>query len=220
MAIAIVTLTGCEGSEMYSVNEPGWAADKIDSIRNAKSGDTGPLYTFGQKDFSSGWWQDFSRYYVIPEGQKWEATFDLFIDGNATNTYKNFAMIICSDAERGGSGYKEYGAIRYDNQPSGNSEWGDYIDRSLVESNLTFSTDTDPGVDKLGGTVTLTVDRTEGGLIVTMDNGTVRKTYTQTTPLANLNKDETNTNIRCFLVVEGSYIDFLSSNIEPYDENA
>ncbi len=220
VALGMITLTGCEGSEMYSVNQPGWAADKIDSIKNANSGNEGPLYTIGKTDFSSGWWQDFSRYYVIPEGATWEAIFDLYIDGNATNTYKNFALIICSDSERGGAGYKEYGAIRFDNQPSGNSEWGDYIDRSLVESTLTFSTDTDPGVDKLGGTVVLTVDRSEGGLVVTMDNGTVRKTYTQTAPMANLNRDETNTNIRCFLVVEGSYIDFLSSNIEPYDENA
>ena len=205
---------------MYSVNTPNWVADKIDSIKNAKSGEEGPLYTIGKTDFSSGWWQDFSRYYVIPEGQTWEAVFDLHIDANATNTYKNFALIITSDSERGGGGYKEYGAIRYDHQPSGNSEWGDHIDRNLVESNLTFSTDTDPGIGKLEGTVVLTVDRSEGGLIVTMDNGTVKKTYTQTTPLENLNNDKTNTNIRCFIVGEGSFIDFLSSNIEPYDENA
>lgn len=109
---------------MYSVNTPNWVADKIDSIKNAKSGEEGPLYTIGKTDFSSGWWQDFSRYYVIPEGQTWEAVFDLHIDANATNTYKNFALIITSDSERGGGGYKEYGAIRYDHQPSGNSGVG------------------------------------------------------------------------------------------------
>ena len=220
LAMGMVSLTSCEGSEMYSVNTPNWVADKIDSIKNAKSGEEGPLYTIGKTDFSSGWWQDFSRYYVIPEGQTWEAVFDLHIDANATNTYKNFALIITSDSERGGGGYKEYGAIRYDHQPSGNSEWGDHIDRNLVESNLTFSTATAPGIGTLEGTVVLTVDRSEGGLIVTMDNGTVKKTYTPTTPLENLNNDKTNTNIRCFIVVEGSFIDFLSSNIEPYDENA
>jgi hypothetical protein len=178
------------------------------------------LYTFGQTDFSSGWWAYFSKYYVIPEGEIWEATFNLHINPSATNTYKNFALIICSDAERGGRTYKEYGAIRYDNQPSGNSEWGDYIDRSLVESTLTFETDTDAGVDKLGGMVTLTVDRSNGGLIVTITNGVVTKTYTQTSPLKNLNADATNTNIRCFLVVEGSYIDFWTTNIDAFDENA
>ena len=218
--LGLMVLTSCEGGELYKVASPDWLSDKIDSIKNAKSGDESPLYTFGQTDYSSGWWADFSKYYVIPAGQVWKATFDLHINPSAPNTYKNFVLILCSDSERGGGGYKEYGAIRYDHQPSGNSEWGDYIDRSLVESNLTFNTDTDPGVDRLGGMVELTVDRSEGGLVVTMDNGKVKKTYTQTTPLANLNDDENNTNIRCFLVVEGSYIDFWSSNIEPYDENA
>ena len=75
--------------------------------------------------------------------------FELHINPNATNTYKNFALILCTDADRGGAGYIEYGAIRFDNQPSGNSEWGDHIDRSCVESTLTFATDTDAGVEKL-----------------------------------------------------------------------
>ena len=109
----------------------------------------------------------------------------------------------------------EYGAIRYDHQPTGNSEWGDYIDRSLVESTLTFQTDTDAGVDQLGGKVTLTIDRTGGGLFVKMTNGKVTKTYTQKSPLVNLNADPSNTTIRAFLVPEGSYINFLGSTIEP-----
>jgi len=218
--LGLIILTGCEGADLYTVNSPNWLNQKIDSIAEAKAGEVGPLYTFGQTDFSSGWWADFSKYYVIPEGEIWEATFNLHINPSATNTYKNFALIICNDAERGGRTYKEYGAIRYDNQPSGNSEWGDYIDRSLVESTLTFETDTDAGVDKLGGMVTLTVDRSNGGLIVTITNGVVTKTYTQTSPLENLNADATNTNIRCFLVVEGSYIDFWTTNIDAFDENA
>ena len=219
-ALGVLSLTSCEGGDLYSVDAPDWITSKADSIAAAKSGVEGPQYTFGQTDFSSGWWADFSRYYVIPAGATWEATFNLNINPSASNTYKNFALLITSDSERGGGGYKEYGAIRYDNQPSGNSEWGDYIDRSLVVSNLTFNTDTDAGIEKLGGMVNLTVDRSGGGLVVTMDNGTVKKTYTQTEPLENLNKDQSNTNIRCFMVVEGSYIEFWSSNIEAYDENA
>ena len=155
----------------------------------------------------------FSKYYQIPEGEKWIAQFNLNINPNATNTYKNFALIITNDADRGAN--KEYGAIRYDYQPSGNSEWGDYIDRSLATSTLEFATDTDSGVDQLGGKVTLTIDRSEGGLIVTMTNGKVTKTYTQKSPLVNLNDDQSNTTIRAFLVPEGSYINFLGSTIEP-----
>lgn len=223
MALGFLALTGCEGGEIYEVNAPDWVSEKVDSIANANKGTEEVLegmeedvYTIGNADFSSGWWVAFSKYYVVPDGEKWNGVFNLHINPSATNTYKNFALIICSDADRGAEDYKEYGAIRFDNQPSGNSEWGDYIDRSYVESTLTFETDTDAGVDKLGGKVTLTVDRTNAeAFTVTMTNGVVTKSYKQPYALENLNADPSNTNIRCFLVPEGSYIDFLQSNIEP-----
>lgn len=63
--------------------------------------------------------------------------------------------------------------------------------------------------------MTLTIDRTAGGLVVTITNGTVTKVYNQTSPLANLNEDQSNTTIRAFLVPEGSCINFLGSTIEP-----
>lgn len=223
-ALGLLSLTSCEGGDLFGINSPDWLTSRADSIAAARAANQGSdviegleedVYTIGATDYTTGWWAVFSKYYQIPEGQKWVAQFNLNINPNASNTYKNFAMIICNDEDRGAANYKEYGAIRYDNQPSGNSEWGDYIDRGLVESTLTFDTDTDTGVDKLGGKVTLTVDRTEGGLIVTMTNGTVTKTYTQKSPLANLNADASNTNIRCFLVPEGSFINFLGSTIEP-----
>ena len=221
-ALSVMALTSCEGGDLYNVSSPDWRQAKIDSIKAANQGGSEVIegmqedvYTVGATDYSSGWWAVFSKYYQVPDGEKWVAQFNLNINPAATNTYKNYAMIICNDEDRGAGNYKEYGAIRFDNQPSGNSEWGDYIDRSLVSSTLTFETDTDAGVDKLGGKVTLTVDRTSGGLIVTMTNGTVTKTYKQTSPLPNLNEDEANTNIRCFLVPEGSYINWLGSTIEP-----
>ena len=183
-ALALLVLTGCEGADLYGVTSPDWISEKIDSIENAKKGDVEVLegmeedvYTVGATDFSTGWWAQFSKYYVIPDGKKFHLQFNLNINPSATNTYKNFAMIITNDVDRGGEGYAEYGAIRYDNQPSGNSEWGDHIDRSCVESNLTFSTDTDAGVEKLGGKVTLTVDRSDpNAFSVKMDNGVVTKT--------------------------------------------
>ena len=219
-ALAVLTLTSCEGADLYNVNAPDWIKSKADSIANSKQPDIlegmmEDVYTVGATDYSQGWWSAWSKYYVIPEGQTWNAEFNLNINPSAPNTYKNYALIITNDVDRGGDGYQEYGAIRYDNQPSGNSEWGDYIDRSLVESNLTFDTDTDEGVQKLGGKVTLTIDRSEGGLVVKMTNGTVTKTYTQKSALVNLNADASNTNIRAFLVPEGSFINWLTTNIEP-----
>ena len=222
-ALGMLSLTGCEGGDLYNVDAPDWLADKIAEIAESKtpSGDDElegmeeDVYTIGATDYSTGWWAQFSKYYQIPAGEKWNAVFNLNINPAATNTYKNFALIICNDEDRGAANYKEYGAIRFDNQPSGNSEWGDYIDRSLVQSTLTFETDTDKGVDKLGGRVVLTIDRSQGGLIVNITNGTVTKTYTQTTELVNLNADASNETIRAFLVPEGSYISFQQSNIEP-----
>lgn len=219
-ALGVLTLTSCEGGDLFNVNAPDWLSGMGGSEEEEEGeeelvGMMEDVYTIGAEDYSTGWWAQFSKYYVIPEATKWNAQFILNINPSAPNTYKNYAMVISNDVDRGGDGYTEYGVIRYDNQPSGNSEWGDYIDRSLIESTLTFETDTDEGVQKLGGKVTLTVDRTEGGLIVKMTNGTVTKTYTQTSALANLNTDASNTNIRAFLVPEGSYINWLSTNIEP-----
>ena len=222
-AMALTAMTGCEGSDMFSVNSPDWLSEKIDSIEKANQsteevlvGMNEDVYTVGNTDFSSGFWTSFSKYYVVQDNQKWNAVFNLNINPSATNTYKNFALVITNDVDRGGTGYTEYGAIRFDNQPSGNSEWGDHIDRSCVQSNLTFETDKDKGVDKLGGKVTLTVDRSRvDTFMVKITNGTVTKTYIQPSKIANLNADESNTNIRCFLVPEGSFIDFQQSNIEP-----
>ena len=220
-ALGVMTLTSCEGSDLFKVNAPDWLSEMGGDEEEGGgdeedlSGQKEDVYTIGATDFSTGWWSTWSKYYVIPEATKWIAQFTLNINPSAPNTYKNFAMIICNDEDRGATNYKEYGAIRFDNQPSGNSEWGDYIDRGLIESNLTFETDTDEGVQKLGGKVTLTLDRTEGGMIVKMTNGTVTKTYKQTSALANLNADQSNTNIRVFLCPEGSYIDWISTNLEP-----
>lgn len=227
VALGLPALTGCEGGELFEVNAPDWISDKIQDIEDSENGNQEEIvlegmmedvYTIGNTDYSSAWWTAFSKYYVIPDGQKWNAVFNLKINPDAPNTYKNFVLVICADAERGGEGYKEYGAIRFDNQPSGNSEWGDYIDRSCIESTLTFETDTDEGIEKLGGKVTLVVDRTSPEAFnVIMTNGVVTKTYKQPTALVNLNADQTNTNIRCFLVAEGSYIDFLETNIVPIE---
>ena len=202
-ALGMLTMTSCEGGDLYSVDSPDWLQEVIDSINANKGSDDEELegmmedvYTIGATDFSTGWWAQFSKYYQINEGGVWHGLFNLNINPNASNTYKNFALILCNDEDRGAANYKEYGAIRFDNQPSGNSEWG-------------------PGVEKLGGRVVLTIDRSNGGLIVKISNGTVVKEYTQKTPLPNLNADASNTTIRAFLVPEGSYINFLATDMEP-----
>lgn len=226
VTFGLLALTGCTDGELYDVNAPDWISDKIQEIEDSKKqpeeevleGMMEDVYTIGNTDFTSGWWAAFSKYYVVPDGEKWNAVFNLHINPDDNMYYKNFALVITNDADRGGTGYTEYGAIRFDFAAALNSEWGDYIDRKYVSSTLIFNpeSDIDANVQKLGGKVTLTVDRTsESAFTVKMTNGEVTKTYEQPYKEENLNSDASNTNIRCFLVTEGSYIDFLQTNIVP-----
>lgn len=111
VALGMFALTGCEGGELFDVNAPDWISDKIQEIEDSKNdnqdeivleGMMEDVYTIGNTDYTSGWWAAFSKYYVIPDGQKWNAVFNLNINPSASNTYKNFALIICSDADRDG----------------------------------------------------------------------------------------------------------------------
>lgn len=226
VTFGLLALTGCTDGELYDVNAPDWISDKIQEIEDSKKqpeeevleGMMEDVYTIGNTDFTSGWWAAFSKYYVVPDGEKWNAVFNLHINPTDNMYYKNFALVITNDADRGGTGYTEYGAIRFDFAAALNSEWGDYIDRKYVSSTLIFNpeSDIDANVQKLGGKVTLTVDRTsENAFTVKITNGEVTKTYEQPYKEENLNTDASNTNIRCFLVTEGSYIDFLQTNIVP-----
>ena len=218
----MLTLTGCEGSELYSIGAPDWISDRVDSIRNAQQGgeeeelvgQMEDVYDIGKADFSAGFFT-LGKTYVVPAGQKWQARFNLTV--NPDNKYfKNFYIVL--NAINGETLGDEYGVIRYDNDPSKNSEWntvGTEIDRSLVGGNFNNSSgsdDVDPNVQKMNGRVTLTVDRTDGGLYIEMNNGTLKKTYTQTTPFPSTGA---NSDLACRIGVEGSLVSFISTNIEP-----
>ena len=114
-------MTSCEGGDLYKIDSPDWIAAKIDSIENSKTTDEEVLegmqedvYTIGKTDFTSGWWSAFSKYYVIPDNQKWNAVFNLNINPSDNTYYKNFALVITNDEDRGATNYAEYGAFRFD----------------------------------------------------------------------------------------------------------
>ena len=226
----LLILPSCEGGSLYNIDSPDWISEKIDSINRLKQG-TGEevlvgmkedVYSFGARDFSSGWWQQFSKYYVIPENAKWNAVFNLNLNPNDNTYYRNFALIIANDMDRSAAGYKEYGVIRFDATGDSlkfNSQWGDlYFKYSQSNQLLAPIDNKDENVQKLGGKVTLTVDRSrKDTFLIKLTNGVVTKTYTQPYKLVNHNTDTNNKNIRCFLCPEGSYIDFLQTNIVPVE---
>lgn len=228
-AFGLLALASCEGGDLYSVNAPDWISQKIDSIENSKKSNEEVLvgmqedvYTVGKSDYSSGWWSSFSKYYVVPDGQKWNAVLNLNLNSSDDTYYKNFAIVITNDVDRGGTGYQEYGAYRFDatgDSAKYNSQWGNRLYFKYTNSTQLLAPDAnnkDANVHKLGGKVTITVDRTSSTAFkIKITNGTVTKTYNQPFKLSNLNADASDTNIRCFLVPEGSYLDFLQSNIVP-----
>ena len=226
----LLILPSCEGGTLYNIDSPDWISEKIDSINKLKQGTDEEVligmkedvYSFGARDFSSGWWKQFSKYYVIPENAKWNAVFNLNLNPNDNTYYRNFALIIANDMDRSAAGYKEYGAIRFDATGDSlkfNSQWGDlYFKYSQSNQLLAPIDNKDENVQKLGGKVTLTVDRSrKDTFLIKMTNGVVTKTYTQPYKLVNHNTDTNNKNIRCFLCPEGSYIDFLQTNIVPVE---
>lgn len=229
VTLGLLALAGCEGGELYEVNAPDWVSDKIQEIEDSKKppeeeeleGMQEDVYTFGNTDYTSGFWSAFSKYYVIPDGEKWNAIINLHINPADNTYYKNFALIITNDVDRGGTGYTEYGAIRFDvtgSPETYNSQWGDHINFQYISGTLLLDPvdNMDPNLQSLGGKITLTVDRTSASAFtVKMVNSAATKTYAQPYKEENLNADTDNTNIRCFLVPEGSYIDFQQTNIVP-----
>lgn len=229
ITLGVMALPSCEGGELYNVNAPDWVSEKVDSIADSKKdpeeeileGMQEDVYSFGNTDYTSGFWTAFSKYYVVPDGQKWHGVFNLNINPADNTYYKNFAVVITNDVDRGGEGYAEYGAYRFDatnDSVNFNSQWGSHLFFKYTSSTLLLSPvdNLDEAVQKLGGKVTLTVDRTaESAFSIKIQNASATKTYNQPYKLPNLNADAGNTNIRCFLVPEGSYINFLLSNIVP-----
>ena len=210
----MLALTSCEGGDLYKMDAPDWIAEKVDSIKQANTpeelvGMMDDYYPIGETDFTASFWT-LGKTYVVPAGKKWNAEFTLTVNPD-NKYYKNF-YIVLNSADMG----TEYGVIRFDNDPSKNSEWGSHIDRSLVVANFgnaSGTDDIDPSVQNMNGKITLTVERQDGGIYINFTNGTLSKSYIQNTPFpdaATASQD-----ICCRIGVEGSFIQFLTTNIEP-----
>lgn len=225
-ALGLLLMTSCEGGDIYTVDAPGWLAEMSSEEEEPEPeeelvGQMEDVYNIGNAEFTAGFFT-LGKTYIVPAGAKWQAQFNLTVNPD-NKYYKNFYIVLnaCDETAADFLG-AEYGVIRYDNDPSKNSEWnttGTEIDRSLVGGNFTNSSptegenqDVDASVQKLNGKITLTVDRTDGGLFIKMTNGSMTKTYTQTKSFPSTGSDA---NICCRIGIEQSLVSFLSTNIEP-----
>lgn len=224
-ALGLMSLTSCEGGDLFSIDSPDWISSKADSIAAEKAKNQGgeevieglqeDVYNIGKEDLTSGFWT-LGKTYVVPAGQKWQAQFTLLV--NPDNVYYKNCYIVFNDYNPDTEDHlgTEYGVIRYDNDPTKNSEWGDGIDRSLVKANFENSSandaETDPSVQNFNGKVTITVDRTEGGVHYTIDNGTCTKEYIQPYDFTTTDPEG---RLCCRIGIEKALVSFIGSTIEP-----
>lgn len=94
-AMALTAMTGCEGSDMFSVNGPDWLSEKIDSIANSNKG-TAPTIsptTLGATDNSDTWWTSHLDADIKIESNKsYSTTFTNYTSG--ANNYNNYVVVL------------------------------------------------------------------------------------------------------------------------------
>lgn len=94
-AMGLTSLTGCEGSDMFSVNGPDWLSEKIDSIANSNKG-TAPTIsptTLGATDNSDAWWTSHLDADIKIESNKsYSTTFTNYTSG--ANNYNNYVVVL------------------------------------------------------------------------------------------------------------------------------
>ena len=94
-AMALTALTGCEGSDMFSVNGPDWLSEKIDSIANSNKGTVPTISptTLGATDNSDAWWTSHLDADIKIESNKsYSTTFTNYTSG--ANNYNNYVVVL------------------------------------------------------------------------------------------------------------------------------
>lgn len=116
-AMALTALTGCEGSDMFSVNGPDWLSEKIDSIANSNKGTVPTISptTLGATDNSDAWWTSHLDADVKIESNKsYSTTFTNYTSGG--NNWNNYVVVL-RKADK-----TEYAVMRSDDYC-----WGDAV---------------------------------------------------------------------------------------------
>lgn len=116
-AMGLTALTGCEGSDMFSVNGPDWLSEKIDSIANSNKGTVPTISptTLGATDNSDAWWTSHLDADVKIESNKsYSTTFTNYTSGG--NNWNNYVVVL-RKADK-----TEYAVMRSDDYC-----WGDAV---------------------------------------------------------------------------------------------
>lgn len=94
-ALAMTTLTGCEGSDIFGVDSPDWLSEKINDIANANKGEGAKISptTLGKTDCSSAWWDAHLDQDIKIESNKvYSTTFTNY--SSLANNYNNYVVVL------------------------------------------------------------------------------------------------------------------------------
>ena len=170
-AMGLTALTGCEGSDLFSVNGPDWISEKVDSIANANQGQAptiSPLI-LGAEDNSTGWWEaHLDQDIKVPSNKIYTVSFTNYTSG--ANNWNNYVVVLR------GADKTEYAVVRSDDYG-----WGDGY-AQCTHSN-TGSADWASWLAAMNGahvTVAVTNNGDDTADIVATVEGTDGKTYVQT----------------------------------------
>lgn len=109
-AMGLTALTGCEGSDLFSVNGPDWISEKADSIANANQGQAptiSPLVLGAEDNSDKFWASHLDQDIKVPSNKIYTVGFTNYSSG--ANNYNNYYVVL-----RSADKTKEYAVLRSD----------------------------------------------------------------------------------------------------------
>lgn len=175
-ALGLTALTGCEGSDLFSVNGPDWISEKADSIANANQGQAptiSPL-TLGAEDNSDAFWAShLDQDIKVPSNKIYTVGFTNY--SSCANNWNNYYVVL-----RSADKTKEYAVLRSDDYGWSTNYDNGYT--NCTHSN-TGSADWATWLTAMNGahvTVAVTNNGDNTADVVATVEGTDGKTYVQT----------------------------------------
>ena len=217
LAAAAAVSMGCSGLEPYSVDAPADLADKIAEYQAEKAANQSDDYTeitittaiAGAEDNTSGWWTEFSQYFIVPSGKKLYVEFENF--GSGANNWNNWNACVATPFERGADGYSEYFVLRSDWYGWGNADYnGAMIEFDYGGGDVNW----DEFREKMQGAyVTLSLDHARAGVAflevqsVATDGFVITEKYNQPVSATD--------DIELFLICDASHFNIKKAYLVP-----
>ena len=216
-AFTAAVSVGCTGLEPYTIDAPDDLAEKIAAYKAEKEAGKTDNYEeititvplVGAEDNSSGWWTEFSQYFIVPSGKKLFVEFENF--GTGINNWNNWNACVANGKERDAEGYKEYFVLRSDWYGWGNADYnGAVIEFDYGGGDVNW----DEFREKMqGATVTMSLDHARAGAAflevhsVATDGFDIVEKYNQ--------KVSATEDISLFLIADGSHFNIKKAWLVP-----